>query len=117
MTSGTEPHNRRNNFLRNPFQRRKSVDNKSTFTSSKNDDDGLYDKIRGRKVRFLAERFGEAPVKEGLRSLKDYLALPPSEYSVLDPECVTRIGEDAFRCEISGLNFFGVRMIPILYVK
>ena len=110
MTSGAEPQKRRSSFLRNPFQRRKLVDNE-------NKEDDLYDKIRGRTVTFVAEKFGEAPVKEGLRSLKDYLALPPSEYSVLDPECVERIGDDSFRCEISGLNFFGVRMIPILYVK
>ena len=109
MASGTEPQNRRSSFLRNPFQRRNLVD--------KNDEDNVYDKVKGRSVTFQAEKFGESPVKEGLRSLKDYLALPPSEYSVLDPECVARIGDDSFRCEISGINFFGVRMIPILYVK
>jgi hypothetical protein len=27
----------------------------------------------------------------------DYMALPPSQYSVLDEEAITRLGEDTFR--------------------
>lgn len=35
---------------------------------------------------------------EGTRKLKDYLALPPTEYSLLDPKMITRLSEETFRC-------------------
>lgn len=34
---------------------------------------------------------------EGVRPVMDYMALPPSQYSVLDEEAITRLGEDTFR--------------------
>jgi hypothetical protein len=32
-----------------------------------------------------------------MRSIKDYMALPPSQYSVLDADAIVRLGEDSFR--------------------
>lgn len=35
--------------------------------------------------------------EEGQRKLSDYLALPPTQYSLLDPNMITRLTEDTFR--------------------
>lgn len=71
----------------------------------------------GKEVTFKASKSAECDVMEGIRSLKDYMALPPSEYSVLDADAIVRLGEDSFRCQIGSLSFFGYQMTPILYVK
>lgn len=35
------------------------------------------------------------------------MALPPSQYSVLDADAIVRMSDDNFRCEIGGISFFG----------
>ena len=35
--------------------------------------------------------------EEGSRKLSDYLALPPTEYSLLDPKMITRLSDETFR--------------------
>ena len=37
---------------------------------------------------------------EGTRGLREYMSLPPSEYSVLDAEKVQRMGESTFRYDV-----------------
>lgn len=69
---------------------------------------------KGRKCMFRAEQVGSLQLSEGTRSLKDYMSLPPSEYSVLDAEKVQRIGDSTFRCELAQLNFLGVSIQPVL---
>ena len=35
----------------------------------------------------------------------------------LDADAVVRLSEDSFRCQIGGINFFGYKFVPILYLK
>ena len=35
------------------------------------------------------------------------MALPPSQYSVLDADAIVRMTDDSFRCQIGGISFFG----------
>lgn len=37
--------------------------------------------------------------EEGKRPLREYMGLPPSQYSVLDAQTVTRIDDNTFKCE------------------
>jgi len=76
-----------------------------------------YDLKNGRRVEWKAQCSGTKQVVEGPRSLDAYLALPPSEYSVLDANLIERLNENEFRCEIDPLNFFGNKVIPVLYVR
>ncbi|TFJ86666.1 hypothetical protein NSK_002320 [Nannochloropsis salina CCMP1776] len=57
-----------------------------------------YDrKLVGKEVMFKASKSAECEVEEGMRALKDYMALPPSQYSVLDADAIVRLSEDSFR--------------------
>lgn len=73
-------------------------------------------KKKGRHAVFRASRRGSIDVEEvpGGRSLRDYMALPASQYSTLDGEKVERIGDDTFRCTLGSFEFFGFRLQPIL---
>ena len=42
---------------------------------------------------------GRAVQEEGKRPLREYMGLPPSQYSVLDAQTVTRIDDNTFKCE------------------
>lgn len=48
--------------------------------------------------------------------MKDYMALPPSQYSVLDADAIVRMTDDSFRCQIGGISFFGELGIHHMYV-
>lgn len=54
---------------------------------------------------------------EGPRSLKDYMALPPSQYSVLDADAIVRMTDDSFRCQIGGISFFGERLTFLDFIS
>jgi hypothetical protein len=47
----------------------------------------------------------------------DYMALPASQYSVLDAQKIERLDDDSFRCYVGGLKFFGLRVEPVLTVS
>lgn len=55
--------------------------------------------------------------EEKERSLSDYMALPPSQYSVLDGSKIVRLTDDTFRCEMDTISFFGYSVKPILTAK
>mmetsp|Transcript_14980 Transcript_14980/g.32181 ORF Transcript_14980/g.32181 Transcript_14980/m.32181 type:complete len:169 (+) Transcript_14980:168-674(+) len=73
-----------------------------------------FAQVKGRKAVFKAEKSGSIEVTEGSRKLRDYMSLPPSEYSVLDADKVTRIDEKHFRCELGSINFLGTEVSPVL---
>ncbi|CAN0410614.1 unnamed protein product, partial [Laminaria digitata] len=54
---------------------------------------------------------------EGGRKLSDYLALPPTEYSLLDPKMITRLTEDTFSMDCGTLNIVGTKVNPVLFVR
>lgn len=45
------------------------------------------------------------------------MALPASQYSVLDAQKIERLDDNTFRCYVGGLKFFGVRVEPVLTVS
>lgn len=68
-------------------------------------------------VVWTARKAAKKKIQEGERSLLAYLALPPSQYSLLNPKQIKRISESEFRCEPGSLNFFGNNVSPILYMS
>ena len=45
------------------------------------------------------------------------MALPASQYSVLDAKRVERLSDDTFKCFVGGLGFLGVRVEPVLTLQ
>ena len=50
-------------------------------------------------------------------AVAEYMALPASQYSVLDAKKIDRIDERTFRCYVDGIQFFGLTIEPILTVS
>ena len=46
----------------------------------------------------------------------EYMALPASQYSVLDAQRIERIDDNTFCCYVEGVKFFGIRVEPVLTV-
>ena len=65
---------------------------------------------------FTAEKGGSTSVVEqpGWRPLADYMALPVSQYSVLDGATIDRLSEDTFELSMEALEFFKFKLKPIL---
>jgi len=81
-----------------------------------------FERRPGEKILFSATQHSEIRVTEHSapgRSLVEYLRLPPTQYStnVLRAKTVTRLGDDTFRCELEGLHFFGLHVVPVLTAK
>ena len=62
----------------------------------------------------LSER---ADAKRRGRGVREYMALPASQYNTLDGETVTRMGDDVFVCELGKLDFLGFAIAPVLTAK
>ena len=62
----------------------------------------------------LSER---ADAKRRGRGVREYMALPASQYNTLDGETVTRMGDDVFGCELGKLDFLGFAIAPVLTAK
>jgi hypothetical protein len=45
------------------------------------------------------------------------MALPASQYSVLDAKRIERIDDDTFRCYVGGLKLFNFSVDPVLTVS
>eukprot|EP00904_Undaria_pinnatifida_P002053 jgi/Undpi1/11849/HiC_scaffold_4.g01548.m1 len=76
-----------------------------------------YDWENGGRVKWVANKESKAIVEEGGRKLSDYLALPPTEYSLLDPKMITRLTEDTFKMDCGTLNIVGTKVNPVLFVR
>mmetsp|Transcript_21460 Transcript_21460/g.36328 ORF Transcript_21460/g.36328 Transcript_21460/m.36328 type:complete len:271 (-) Transcript_21460:1819-2631(-) len=70
----------------------------------------------GAPVVWTAAVKSTVKVKEIKRSVEDYMALPASQYSVLAAEQVIRLSDSDFKIVLGNLNFFGTKIVPILYV-
>ncbi|CAM9223736.1 unnamed protein product [Chrysoparadoxa australica] len=68
-------------------------------------------------VKWRASKESAKRVTPGERSLERYVRLPPSEYSLLNPDTIERLNDEEFRCEPGRLNFFGTVVNPILYLR
>lgn len=47
----------------------------------------------------------------------EYMALPVSQYSVLDAERIERVDESTFRCYAHRINLFAVEIQPVILVR
>eukprot|EP00879_Flechtneria_rotunda_P004510 GHRR01004765.1.p1 GENE.GHRR01004765.1~~GHRR01004765.1.p1 ORF type:complete len:260 (+),score=30.58 GHRR01004765.1:283-1062(+) len=73
--------------------------------------------LQGRLARFSARKQHSKPVKESQRALAEYMALPASQYSVLDARKIERIDDSTFRCYVGRLAFFGFSVEPVITVS
>lgn len=69
------------------------------------------------RARFVARRSESSSVQQLQRSLADYMALPASQYSVLDAQRIERIDDNTFRCYVYRLKFFSFEVCPVLVVR
>lgn len=52
-----------------------------------------------------------------LHPAAEYMALPASQYSVLDAQRIERLDESTFRCYVGGLRLFSLVVEPVLTVS
>lgn len=72
----------------------------------------------GNKVAtLLASKLGLRRVVEREKPLAAYMALPASQYSVLDGRRVERLTDDSFRCYVGEVQFLTWRVEPVLTVS
>ncbi len=67
-------------------------------------------------VSWQASARASVRVTENKRTAEQYMALPASQYSVLSAEQVLRLSDSDFKITLGTLNFFGTKLVPILYV-
>lgn len=85
--------------------------------------DGRHDEqqhlqLTGRVARFRATKQAVQVVRElDSRSLAEYMALPASQYSVLDARKIERVDDTTFRCYVGQLNFLGFSVEPVITVS
>ena len=83
--------------------------NASTSTSAESKPQGT--------ARFAATKQHSKFVSERQRALADYMALPASQYSVLDARKIERIDDKTFRCYVGGLKFLSFSVEPVITVS
>ncbi|KAG0491569.1 hypothetical protein HPP92_004614 [Vanilla planifolia] len=69
------------------------------------------------KARFIARRSESATVQQLQRPLSEYMALPASQYSVLDAQRIERVDDNTFRCYVYRIKFFSFEVCPVLVVR
>eukprot|EP00884_Botryococcus_braunii_P017476 jgi/Botrbrau1/4411/Bobra.0348s0004.1 len=72
---------------------------------------------QGRIAVFQASKSATQSVQPGVRPLAEYMALPASQYSVLDAKKIERLDDNTFRCHVGGLHFFNFIVEPVLTVS
>ena len=88
-----------------------SMETPTTTSMQSDGDDGI-----DRRVCWKAAVRAECKVKEAMRSVESYMALPSSEYSVLSADAIERLSDTEFKATIGTMNFFGTKITPVLYV-
>lgn len=73
--------------------------------------------LQGKVARFAAQKSARKAVPEQQRPLADYMALPASQYSVLDARKIERLDNTTFRCYVGRLAFFGFSVEPVITVS
>lgn len=108
--------------VRSSSQRSRSVVTEvSSVTGSSNDD--VFDEAAaekssgGPRAKFMAKRSQTYELEELERPLADYMALPASQYSVLDAERIERIDDNTFKCYVNRFKFFNFEVGPVLCVR
>lgn len=71
----------------------------------------------GNRAQLRAEKQRSLIVEEQGKPLADYMALPASQYSVLDAKKIERLSDTTFRCFVGRLRFFSWEIEPVLTVS
>lgn len=50
------------------------------------------------------------------RTVKEYMALPATQYSVLSASQIERLSDTEFKATLGSMNFFGTKIVPVLFV-
>jgi len=108
--------------VRSSQRSRSVVTEVSSVTGSSNDDvfdaDAVAEKSSGGpRAKFMAKRSETYELEELERPLADYMALPASQYSVLDAERIERIDDTTFKCYAHRFKFFNFEVGPVLLVR
>lgn len=69
------------------------------------------------RAALRASKSGRQAIVERQRPLADYMALPASQYSVLDARRIERIDDETFRCFVGELRFFSWSVEPVITVS
>jgi hypothetical protein len=77
----------------------------------------IQPQLQGKVARFAAQKHARKPVQELQRALAEYMALPASQYSVLDARKIERLDETTFKCFVGRLAFFGFSVEPVITVS
>jgi hypothetical protein len=90
-----------------------------TPTSHKHSTPTAIKKLQGDKLAILkAEYHASHAINEGSRPLEEYMALPASQYSVLDAKRIERLDDpDTFKCYVGGVHFFSFHVEPVITVS
>lgn len=75
------------------------------------------DKTSGPRAKFLAKRTETYELEEVEKPLAEYMALPASQYSVLDAERIERVDDTMFKCYAHRFKFFSFEVGPVLLVR
>jgi len=76
----------------------------------------IEERQQERRITWTAAVKSTVKVKPVNRSVKDYMALPASQYSILAANQIERLSDTQFKAVLGKLNFFGTVIIPVLYV-
>lgn len=77
----------------------------------------IQPQLQGKVARFAAQKQARKSVQELQRPLAEYMALPASQYSVLDARKIERLDDTTFRCYVGRLAFFGFSVEPVITVS
>ncbi|KAK9846413.1 hypothetical protein WJX81_003330 [Elliptochloris bilobata] len=108
------------NILESPYEvessgfQRISTENAEHFLPLDTD---LSAKRRAPVATLRASKSSTLDVEEGTRPLAEYMALPASQYSVLDAQRIERLDDSTFRCYVGGLQLFSLVVEPVLTVS
>ena len=72
----------------------------------------------GRLLLLTVNKEGQVKhARDVLRAAAEYMALPASQYSVLDAQRIERLDESTFRCYVGGMRLFSLVVEPVLTVS
>jgi len=111
--------------VRNSQRSRSVVTEVSSVTGSSSDEvsdvaaasASSDEKSSGPRAKFMAQRTETYELEEVARPLAEYMALPASQYSVLDAERIERVDDTMFKCYAHRFKFFNFEVGPVLLVR
>lgn len=107
--------------VRNSQRSRSVVSEVSSVTGSNDDVSDAAaasdEKSSGPRAKFMSKRTETYELEEVERPLAEYMALPASQYSVLDAERIERIDDTMFKCYAHRFKFFNFEVGPVLLVR